>query len=147
MLKNPVFYLLWFLPDDAGTWIPARKFHTQLGYINTHLLRGLSDTPHLHFRKLWLYKSWNIWMVENIHRYTKEHTWSSGEVQDSKSLDHHYSEFQPHYSQHGCVFGQDTFISIWPEHIWDLSVVGNVTVEFQMGCVLAQLQIVLGEAK
>ena len=50
-----------------------------------------------------------------IQKYTsgyfiviREHSWSSGKVQDSWSLDYQYCEFEPHYGQRVCVPGQDT---------------------------------------
>ena len=72
------------------------------------------------FHRLW----------EHVCRFHRlwEHAWSSGKVQDSWSLDHQYCEFEPRYGQRVCVPGQDNLLR-WPERIWDLSVVGNVTIK------------------
>ena len=70
-----------------------------------------------------------IKQIEN--KTEQEHAWSSGKVQDSWSLDHqNVVSSSPATASVFVSLGKILNLNLlrWPERIWYLSIVGNITI-------------------
>ena len=102
-------------PIVSWTWLPSNSVLYVWCLCYVDILQKLGCAQ-------WLLSQSSVWEVDNVEVaiWTSiidvrtvdinkwEHAWSSGKVcQDSWSLDHQCCKFEPRFSQHVCVFGQD----------------------------------------